>query len=144
MAPDALIKRSHEVLSFEAASHRDVMNLQNWVDGNGCIAREETAYLTRADDLLSVTPPDDSAVPWLESLVEDSHVYFRERFGKVRNPHLALLIDAKHTKAPPACHLERPIRTHNSPVIYSASSQNPSDTIDYCPAFGPGHHLQLC
>lgn len=84
---DALIKRNHEVLGFEAAPHRDLMNLQNWIDGNSCIAREETAYLARAEDLLSVTSPDDSAVTWLRALVVDSRVYFGERFGKVGNPH---------------------------------------------------------
>jgi len=87
------------MLSFEVASHRNVVNLQNWVGGNGCIAREETAYLARAEDLLSVVSPDDNAVAWLEALVEDRRVYCRERFGQVRNPRLALLINAKDNTA---------------------------------------------
>jgi hypothetical protein len=87
------------VLGFEAASHRDVVSLQNWVSGNGCIAREETAYLTRAEELLSVVSPNDNAVTWLGALVEDSRVYFRERFGQVRNPRLTFLSDAKHGTA---------------------------------------------
>jgi hypothetical protein len=49
------------MLSYEAAKPRDISSLQNWVDGNGCIAREETAYLARHKDLLSVVSAD--AVP---------------------------------------------------------------------------------
>jgi hypothetical protein len=78
------------VLGLEAASHRDMVNLQNWVDGNGCIAREETAYLAQAEDLLRVASPDDGAVMWLGGLVEDTRVYLRERFGLVSKPHLIL------------------------------------------------------
>jgi hypothetical protein len=87
------------VLSFEGASHRAVASLQNWVDGNGCIAREETAYLARAEDLLCVVSPDDNAVSSLGTLIEDSRVYFREKYGQVRNPRLALLMDTKHSTA---------------------------------------------
>jgi hypothetical protein len=140
---DDLIKRNREVLSFEAASHRDMVNLQNWVDGNGCIAREETAYLALAEDLISVASPNDSAMTWLGALVEDSCIFFRERFGQVRKPHLTLRFDAKHSKASPACHLERPKRAHISSVLYSAGSQSPDDTIHHCPAFGSRLHLQL-
>ena len=80
------------MLGFEAASHRDRANLQNWVDGNGCIARDETEYLARTGDIVSVACPDDSAVMWLGLLAEDGRVYFRECFGQVRNPHSASLI----------------------------------------------------
>jgi hypothetical protein len=96
---DALLERNRQVLGFESALDRDVVNLQNWVDGNGCIAREETAYLARAEDLLRVVSPDDNAVTWLGALVADSRVYFRERFGQVRNPRLELLMDAEHSTA---------------------------------------------
>lgn len=86
---DALIQRNRQVLGFEAASHRDRVNLQNWVDGNGCIAREETAYLARTEDLVSVASLDDSAVMWLGSLAEDGRVYFRECFGRHPQPSIS-------------------------------------------------------
>ena len=73
------------MLSYEGAKPRDISSLQNWVDGNGCIAREETAYLARRKDLLSVVSADDGAASWLETLVEDSLVRLRECFGLVRN-----------------------------------------------------------
>jgi len=140
---DALLERNRQVLSFEAALDRDVANLQNWVDGNGCIAREETAYLARAEDLLSVISPDDNAVMWLRALVEDSRVYFRERFGQVRNPRFALLRDVKHSTAFSAWHLRRPECAHISPVIYNTGSPDPDDTIHHCPTFDSRHYLQL-
>jgi hypothetical protein len=131
------------VLGFKAASDRDVVNLQNWVDGNGCIAREETAYLARAGDLLSVVSPDDNAVAWLGALVEDSCVYFRKRFGQVRNPRFALLMNPKHSTAPSTWHLKRPKRVHISPVIYNAGSPDHDDTVHHCPTFGSCHYLQF-
>lgn len=57
--------------------------MQNWVDGNGCIAREETDYLACRKDLLSVTVPDDSALTWLETSVENSLIRFSKWFGRV-------------------------------------------------------------
>ncbi|KAK4170902.1 hypothetical protein QBC36DRAFT_250540 [Triangularia setosa] len=78
---DALIQRNHRVLNLEDASHRDVANLQNWVDGNGCIARQETAYLARAEDLLSVASPDDGATTWLGALVEGCRALYTKRVG---------------------------------------------------------------
>jgi hypothetical protein len=83
---DAFLERHQRILSFEAAPRRAVSNLQNWVDGNGCIARDETAYLGRGSDLLSVATSDDNIIRWLEALIEDSRVYLRERFGRVTSP----------------------------------------------------------
>ncbi|KAK3386537.1 hypothetical protein B0H63DRAFT_467931 [Podospora didyma] len=78
---DALIERNHWVLGLEDAPLRDVASLQNWVDGNGCIARRETAYLARAQDLVSVASPDDGATTWLGVLVESCRVLFYTRVG---------------------------------------------------------------
>lgn len=77
---DAYIERSHRVLGLEVASHRDVVSLQNWVDGNGCIARQETAYLAQTEDLLTIASPDDGATKWLGALVEG--FLFRKRVGQ--------------------------------------------------------------
>ncbi|KAK0717750.1 caspase domain-containing protein [Lasiosphaeria miniovina] len=78
---DALIERNHRVLSLEDASYRDVASLQDWVDGNGCIARQETAYLSRARDLVSVTSPDDGATTWLGVWAERCRVSLYTRIG---------------------------------------------------------------
>jgi hypothetical protein len=69
---DAFVARNHRMLSFQAANPRDVLSLQNWVNGNACLSWEETDYLTRYDDLLSVAPlGGDSAATRLELWVED-------------------------------------------------------------------------
>ncbi|PGH05837.1 hypothetical protein AJ79_06678 [Helicocarpus griseus UAMH5409] len=79
---DEFIERNRRMLGFEPASCHDVVNLQTWVDGNSCIAREETAYLSQVEDLLGVASPDDNAMTWLRELVENIRVYFRERFSQ--------------------------------------------------------------
>ncbi len=49
-----------------------MLSLQNWIKGNGCVAREETAYLARSEELASVADTDDTVMTWLETIVEDS------------------------------------------------------------------------
>ena len=78
-----MIERNHRILGFEAARPRDVLNLQNWVNGSGCIAREETAYLQNCRELLSVNSLDDHAITWLEILVGGILVQLSKCFGKV-------------------------------------------------------------
>ncbi|KAA6413164.1 MAG: hypothetical protein FRX48_02908 [Lasallia pustulata] len=73
---DALVERNQRMLGFEVAKPRDVLSLQNWVNGNACLAREETAYLTRCKDLLCVASSNDSAVTRLEAWVEDNLICF--------------------------------------------------------------------
>jgi hypothetical protein len=71
------------MLGYETAKPRDVLSLQNWVNGNACLAREETAYLTYCKELLSVASSDDGAVTRLESWVEDILIRFYKGFRKV-------------------------------------------------------------
>lgn len=70
------------MLSLEAASPRNVASLQNWLDGNACLARHESAYLAHYDDLLAVAPSGDRSVTSSEAWVEDvlirSYRYFRK------------------------------------------------------------------
>lgn len=82
---DQLIERNHRILGREAARPRDVSSLQNWVNGNGCIAREETAYLEHSKELLSVASADDTVMTWLETFVEASLIRLRQCSGKVRH-----------------------------------------------------------
>ena len=72
------------MLSLEAASSRDVSSLQNWLDGNGCLARQETAYLSRYDDLLTAASPGDQSVTSLEAWVEVTLVNVYRYLRKVR------------------------------------------------------------
>ncbi|KAK3936714.1 hypothetical protein QBC46DRAFT_461337 [Diplogelasinospora grovesii] len=81
---DQFAERTHRMLSFGSAEGRDVRSLQNWLDGTGCLAREETAYLTHSRDLVSLAPAGDNAVLQLETWVEDKLIRFYRGFRKRR------------------------------------------------------------
>jgi hypothetical protein len=66
--------------SYESPSSRHVLSLQNWLRGNACIARNETAFLER-EDLLALSCAEDRAVSWIGETIHDSFV----RLGNVRN-----------------------------------------------------------
>jgi len=69
------------MLALEPPEERHVMNLRNWINGNGCIARADTEYLTRPDgDLLRVSHHNDNALALLEMLVVSVLVWVRKLF----------------------------------------------------------------
>lgn len=84
MRTDSFLERNRRIFSYEAASSRDVRSVQNWLDGNACLAREESAYIEHFKDLLRVPSSDDNAVTRLEAVVEDCIIWFCKRFRKVR------------------------------------------------------------
>jgi hypothetical protein len=71
------------MLSHEPAKPRDVLSLQNWVNDNACLARDETEYLTHCSELISVASPGDGTAERLEAWIESKLVYFSRVFGKV-------------------------------------------------------------
>lgn len=71
------------MLSSSQARERDVQSLRNWLDGNGCLAREETEYLSHRGDLVSLAAPGDNAVVQLEAWVEDKVIKYHRRFREV-------------------------------------------------------------
>jgi hypothetical protein len=57
---------------MEPAELRDVSNLQNWLNSNGCIAREEMQYLSHKHDLTGLGSFSvDRAVSRLQGPIED-------------------------------------------------------------------------
>lgn len=72
------------MLRLQPAERRDVASLQNWVEATGCLAREETGYLTYRSDLASLAPVVDSAVLQLETWVTDKLVQYWQGFRSVR------------------------------------------------------------
>ncbi|KAK1828787.1 hypothetical protein QBC39DRAFT_358313 [Podospora conica] len=68
---DEFLQRSNKVLSLGGAHKRDITSLVRWLEGNGCIAREEARYLQNDQDLLSLAHEPDDALTKLESWVED-------------------------------------------------------------------------
>lgn len=81
---DELIERNCRMLGREAALPREVANLTNWVNGTGCIARAETAYLACGKDLARVTTAEDVPLFWLEIIAGNVLVLFRKCFFRVR------------------------------------------------------------
>jgi hypothetical protein len=73
------------MLSLDAAEARDVDSLQNWLNGTGCVAREETAYLTHTRELASLAPVRDSALLRIEVWVEEALIRCYRGFRKVRD-----------------------------------------------------------
>ncbi|KAF2185505.1 hypothetical protein K469DRAFT_575697, partial [Zopfia rhizophila CBS 207.26] len=90
---DNLVVRNHQILSFETARLQAVSSLKNWVNGTGCIARAETAYLNHSNDLLSVASTDDTIMMWLETLVAKALIRLRRWSG--RHHHGLLSRDPK-------------------------------------------------
>jgi hypothetical protein len=73
------------MLSLRPAERRDVESLNHWLDGNGCLAEEESAYLTHHGELVSLAPASDNAMLQIESWVEDKFIRLWSGFRKVRN-----------------------------------------------------------
>ena len=72
------------MLSLDPAKPRDAQSLQNWLNGAGCLAREESAYLAHGQELVSLVKASDSALLQLEVWVEDKLIRFYDGFRKVR------------------------------------------------------------
>ncbi|KAG8405055.1 hypothetical protein J3459_022263 [Metarhizium acridum] len=81
---DQFIERTSRILHFGPPQPRDVESLQNWLQGTGCLAREETAYLGHRPELVSLAPVGDSAMVQLEAWVEDKMIRLWPSFQKSR------------------------------------------------------------
>lgn len=80
---DALLEKTARAMAYNSASPRAVASLQNWVNGNRCITREETAFLHHLDDLIEICPTSDDIFVKLESWVEDGLLHFYKGFRQV-------------------------------------------------------------
>ncbi|CAI6337693.1 unnamed protein product [Periconia digitata] len=89
--PDEFVDRSHRMLSLDVAEARDIESLQNWLNGTGCITREETAYLSQSRELVRLAPSKDFALSRLEIWVEDALIRFYSKFRK--SPQFDLSVD---------------------------------------------------
>jgi hypothetical protein len=70
-------------MSLNKAPSRDIINLQNWVDGTGSLARDETDFLGDRNELVSLAPDSDSAIAKLEFWLEDNLIRFYRGFRQV-------------------------------------------------------------
>lgn len=82
---DQFAETTQQMLSFNPAQKRDLESLRNWLQGTGCLAREETAYLSHDQELMSLAPVDDNALVQFEAWVEDWLIRWYRSFRKVRH-----------------------------------------------------------
>ncbi|KAL9002055.1 MAG: hypothetical protein Q9180_009992, partial [Flavoplaca navasiana] len=96
---DAMLDHDRAILAFENPRKRDLENLRAWVDNKASVAREETAYLFKPQDLMTVSSPRDDALvrltPLTERLVSGLYGLLRKpRCTVSRDPNLTLLSDS--------------------------------------------------
>jgi hypothetical protein len=82
---DQFAENSRRMLNLDLAGPRDIESLQNWIDGNGCIARQESAYLTHSREMVSLAPCRDTALSQVEIWVENKLIQFYRKFRLVRD-----------------------------------------------------------
>ncbi|EKJ68425.1 hypothetical protein FPSE_11433 [Fusarium pseudograminearum CS3096] len=97
---DELLERTERTLSFARAEPRDIQSLKRWVDGNGCVAKDETSYLLNEKDLLSLSPKLDNAIARFEDWIEDRVVQFL-RHSKMASPRII----SSHVSSDPNVHI---------------------------------------
>jgi hypothetical protein len=83
---DVMIAQYRDTTSLPAASKREVQNLQNWVDGTGCLDRSESSYLQYSDDLVNLANSGDTSTAYTESAVEECVYWLETLLAKVREP----------------------------------------------------------
>lgn len=101
-----MVMRNNHILNYAHAKPRNILSLQNWINGNGCIARDETAYLTRCSDLIALNSSHDSATERLEDWIEDKLVRFCKLVRKVVTTHDPNRKLTDRASAPQRWHLE--------------------------------------
>ncbi|OAL35473.1 hypothetical protein AYO20_05323 [Fonsecaea nubica] len=102
---DSMIERSRQILSLDPAKTRDISSLNHWVEGNACLARDETAYLLRPRDLVSIAPLPDDAVARVESWLADRLMHYWKDFRELpfhnvsRDPNVYICTSSALTRA---------------------------------------------
>lgn len=66
------MERCRSMLSFDSPLPLHTFSISNWVDSNGAIEREESQFLNREQDLLTVSPLEDGVHHWLERFISAS------------------------------------------------------------------------
>lgn len=74
---DKYLERLDRIFSLKAARPRDVSNLCNWLEYTGCVARNETQFLTNENDLINPIRAEDNALTPFQEIIEDVLINFR-------------------------------------------------------------------
>lgn len=80
---DAVMSRCRQVLSYSRAKSRDTASLRNWLEEMGCLVEDETSYLERENDLVSLASPSDVAMKRLEDWIGDRLIRHYKGFRAV-------------------------------------------------------------
>ncbi|KAF2849802.1 hypothetical protein T440DRAFT_426457 [Plenodomus tracheiphilus IPT5] len=67
---DQLIERNHRILALDPVENRNVSSIRNWLNANGCMARDEVKYLDHMNDLTSVVASHDAIMLTFEAWLE--------------------------------------------------------------------------
>jgi hypothetical protein len=78
-----MIERNCRVFALQDAPKRDIGSIQNWIEGTGCIARDESAFLEKENDIVNLASPRDYAIANLEPVIETIVMYFCKWLKKV-------------------------------------------------------------
>ncbi|KAI1151403.1 hypothetical protein F4825DRAFT_477091 [Nemania diffusa] len=77
---DSFIDGTIRALSSNPVALRDNLSLRNWLNGNGCVSRLETAYLDHEEDLFGLAASGDRATSQLEAWIEDKLIDYYPSF----------------------------------------------------------------
>ncbi|KAK0644315.1 hypothetical protein B0T16DRAFT_305298, partial [Cercophora newfieldiana] len=80
---DSFVKQCRQMMSYSRANARDLASLRNWLEEAGCLSEEETVYLERENDLVSLATPNDQAMKQLEEWIEDWLIRHYKGFREV-------------------------------------------------------------
>ncbi|KAL8910585.1 MAG: hypothetical protein Q9171_004124 [Xanthocarpia ochracea] len=95
-----MLEQSQSIFAYESPRRRDLENLQNWVNNKASVARDETAYLSKPQDLMTMLSPRDDALarltPLTERLVSGLYTLCKKpRSTVTRDPNLTLLSESR-------------------------------------------------
>jgi len=81
---DGLMSRTRQILSYNHVAPRDISSLRNWLEKQGCLVENETRYLERENDMISLASSNDLAMKQLEDWIEDQLIQYWTGFRSVR------------------------------------------------------------
>ncbi|KAI0193864.1 hypothetical protein F4808DRAFT_475170 [Astrocystis sublimbata] len=112
---DSFIETTTKVLKSHPVISRDCLSLRNWLEGNGCVSRLETAYLENEADLMNLVGPGDRATSQLEAWIEDKLIDYCPGFRTL--PSHKVSTDANLSPSGTGRHLYRH-DGHGSSTMY--------------------------
>ena len=87
------MERTRCSLGYKRAAHCPVASLRNWTQHTGSVARVETEFLSKDDDLIAIAnPPEDVTVPAIETLLVVLGTRISRQFCRVCTTTILLVV----------------------------------------------------